>query len=75
MTPLFPQSNSLMEQFNRTLAAQLTVLTSHREYDWDEHLPLVLWAYRMAVQESTQLSPAALLFGCDLVFGPPLEPD
>ncbi|XP_041929087.1 uncharacterized protein LOC121693610 [Alosa sapidissima] len=43
------------------------------------HLPLVLWAYRTAVQESTKCTPAALMFGqelrtpVDLVFGSPPE--
>ncbi|KAK2895639.1 hypothetical protein Q8A73_015127 [Channa argus] len=49
--------------------------------DWDQHLPLVLWAYRTAVQESSQCTPATLMFGrelrtpVDLVFGPPPEPE
>lgn len=49
-TPLHPQSNGLVEQFNRTLATQLAILTSQHKRDWDQHLPLVLWAYRTAVQ-------------------------
>ncbi|XP_053356089.1 uncharacterized protein LOC128527651, partial [Clarias gariepinus] len=61
-TPLHPQSDGLVERFNRTLTTQLAVLTSARQKDWDEHLPLVLWAYRTAVQESSQLTPAALMF-------------
>ncbi|ROI38975.1 hypothetical protein DPX16_1681 [Anabarilius grahami] len=49
--------------------------------DWDQHLPLVLWAYRTAVQELSQCTPAALIFGrelrmpLDLVFGSPPEPE
>ena len=31
--------------------------------DWDSHLPYVLFAYRVAVQESTQASPFYLLYG------------
>lgn len=80
-TPLHPQSDGLVERFNRTLATQLAILTSRKQRDWDLHLPLVLWAYRTAVQESTKCTPAALLFGrelrtpVDLVFGPPPEPE
>lgn len=52
-----------MERFNRTLAIQVVVLTGEHQKDWDEHLPLVLWAYCSVVQESTQLTPAVdLLF-------------
>lgn len=80
-TPLHPQSDGLVERFNRTLATQLAILTSRQQRDWDHHLPLVLWAYRTAVQESTKCTPAALMFGhelrtpVDLVFGPPPEPE
>ncbi|KAK2899936.1 hypothetical protein Q8A73_013065 [Channa argus] len=80
-TPLHPQSDGLVERFNRTLATQLAILTSRHQKDWDQHLPLVLWAYRTAVQESSQCTPATLMFGrelrtpVDLVFGPPPEPE
>ncbi|KAJ8380778.1 hypothetical protein SKAU_G00015560 [Synaphobranchus kaupii] len=80
-TPLHPQSDSLIERFNCTLATQLAILASQHQWDWDRHLPLVLWAYRSAVQESSQLTPASLMFGrelrtpVDLVFGAPPEPE
>lgn len=80
-TPLHPQSDGLVERFNRTLAVQLAILTSRRQQDWDCHLPMVLWAYRTAVQDSTKCTPAALMFGrelrtpIDLVFGSPPEPE
>ncbi|CAI5657278.1 unnamed protein product [Oreochromis niloticus] len=57
----------------------LAILTSRQQRDWDQHLPLVLMAYRSAVQESTKCTPAALMFGhelrtpVDLVFGSPPE--
>lgn len=78
-TPLHPQSDGLVERFNKTLAEQLT-LTGNRQADWDLHIPMVLWAYRSAVQESTGCTPAALMFGhelrtpVDLAFGPTPEP-
>ncbi|KAJ8351980.1 hypothetical protein SKAU_G00234560 [Synaphobranchus kaupii] len=65
-TPLHPQSDGLVERFNHTLATQLAILASQHQRDWDRHLPLVLWAYRSAVQESSQLTPAALMFGREL---------
>ncbi|CAI5646279.1 unnamed protein product [Oreochromis niloticus] len=80
-TPLHPQSDGLVKRFNRTLATQLAIFTSRHQRDWDRHLPLVLWSYRTAVQESSQCTPAALMFGrelrtpVDLVFGSPAEPE
>uniref|UniRef100_A0A8C9SS53 Integrase catalytic domain-containing protein n=1 Tax=Scleropages formosus TaxID=113540 RepID=A0A8C9SS53_SCLFO len=80
-TPLHPQSDGLVERFNRTLTTQLSVLTSRHQRDWDRHVPLVLWACRSAVQESTGCTPALLMFGrelrtpVDLAFGSPPEPE
>lgn len=76
-TPLHPQSDGLVERFNRTLAKQLAILTAEHQRDWDLHLPLVLLAYRSAVQESTSCSPALLMLGrelrtpAEMVFGRP----
>uniref|UniRef100_A0A8C5DVC8 Integrase catalytic domain-containing protein n=1 Tax=Gouania willdenowi TaxID=441366 RepID=A0A8C5DVC8_GOUWI len=65
-TPLHPQSDGLVERFNRTLAKQLAILTAEHQRDWDMHLPLVLLAYRSAVQESTACTPALLMLGREL---------
>ncbi|CAI5690254.1 unnamed protein product [Oreochromis niloticus] len=76
-TPLHPQSDGLVERFNRTLAQQLAILTSEHQQDWDYHLPLILMAYRSAVQDSTQCTPALLMLGrelrtpAELAFGKP----
>ncbi|XP_058879681.1 uncharacterized protein LOC131737088 [Acipenser ruthenus] len=76
-TPLHPQSDGLVERFNRTLLAQLAIVTSRNQRDWDLQLPLIMLAYRTAVQESTGCTPALLLLGrelqtpAELVFGRP----
>uniref|UniRef100_W5MBG4 Integrase catalytic domain-containing protein n=1 Tax=Lepisosteus oculatus TaxID=7918 RepID=W5MBG4_LEPOC len=75
-TPLHPQSDGLVERFNRTLSTQLATLVSRHQRDWDRHLPLALWPNRTAVQESTGCIPASLMLGremrtpVDLVFAP-----
>ncbi|KAI4905005.1 hypothetical protein NFI96_003630 [Prochilodus magdalenae] len=76
-TPLHPQSDGLVERFNRTLATQLAMVVESDQSDWDLQLPLVLWACRTAVQESTKFTPALLMLGrelrtpVELVFGAP----
>ncbi|KAL0188675.1 hypothetical protein M9458_015774, partial [Cirrhinus mrigala] len=76
-TPLHPQSDGLVERFNRTLAEQLSILTSTHQHDWDTHLPIVLMACRSAIQDSTSCTPALLMFGreirtpAELAFGRP----
>uniref|UniRef100_A0A3B1J0Y6 Integrase catalytic domain-containing protein n=1 Tax=Astyanax mexicanus TaxID=7994 RepID=A0A3B1J0Y6_ASTMX len=65
-TPLHLQSDGLVERFNRTLAAQLAMVSDKNQRDWDRHLPVVLLACRSAVQETTGFTPALLMFGREL---------
>lgn len=65
-TPLHPQSDGLVERFNRTLAQQLAIVTAKHQRDWDAHVPLVLMAYRSAAQDSTACSPALLMLGREI---------
>lgn len=63
-TPYHPQSDGLVERFNRTLR---TMLTTHMEQvpedTWDDELPMLMLAYRSSVQETTQFTPYRLMFG------------
>jgi hypothetical protein len=45
-----------------TLVIQLATLAFNDQKDWDRHLPLVLWAYRSAVQVFTGCTPTVLMF-------------
>ena len=76
-TPLHPQSDGMVERFNRTLEAQLSKSVEDHQRDWDSHLPLLLMAYRTAIHETTGCIPASLMLGrdlrlpIDLLFGRP----
>ncbi|UYV82442.1 K02A2.6-like, partial [Cordylochernes scorpioides] len=78
-TPLHPQSDGMVERFNRTLTQHLTMFVDKNQRDWDQHLPMLLMAYRSAEHESTGYSPARMLFGhelrmpCDVLLGRPEE--
>ncbi|KAL1272916.1 hypothetical protein QQF64_028778 [Cirrhinus molitorella] len=65
-TPLHPQSDGLVERFNRTLAEQLAIVTAKHQRDWDMHLPFILMACRSAVQDSTSCTPALLMLGREI---------
>ena len=52
-----PQTNVLVERFNGTLAEGLSMYVSGNQKDWDRHLPLVLFAYRVSPHASTRESP------------------
>ena len=60
-----PQTNGLCERFNSTLIQMLAKTGERFAQDWDKHLSYVLYAYRVAVQESTRESPFFLLYGRD----------
>ena len=78
-TPYHPQSDGLVERFNRTLEAMLTKVIDGDQKTWDNVLPLVMLAYRSSVHESINETPARMLFGrniqlpCDLLMGRPPE--
>ncbi|GFX77639.1 retrovirus-related Pol polyprotein from transposon 412 [Trichonephila clavipes] len=73
-TPLHPQSDGMVERFNRTILNNLSLMVSKNQQDWDQKVPLFLLAYRSAVHETTGYSPSQMLFGrdlrlpCDLLF-------
>ena len=58
-----PESDGLVERFNRTLLMMLAMLPSKNREDWDDLLPAVMMAYRSSVLESTGFSPYRLMFG------------
>ena len=60
-TPLHPQSDGMVERFNRTLEAQLSKFVSDHHRDWDQHVPLLMMAYRTAVHETSGNTPAKLM--------------
>ena len=62
-TPYHPQSDGMVERFNRTLAAMLSAYVSTNQRDWDEQLPYVTMAYRSTEHETTGLSPNMLMVG------------
>ena len=62
-TPYHPQTDGLVERFNRTLKAMLKKFVSRNQKDWDDCLPYLFFAYCEVPQESTGFSPFELLYG------------
>ena len=56
-SPMHPQTNSLMERFNRTLCNILASYVNDRHSDWPEYLQAATAAYNHAVQASTRETP------------------
>lgn len=80
-TPLHPQSDGMVERFNRTIKEHLVKVLNGNQKDWDEHVQIFLMAYRTSKHLSTGETPSNIIFGrnirlpCDVLFGrPPEEP-
>ena len=58
-----PQADGLVERFNKTLESMIASYVGEFQRDWDVYLPLLLFAYRTAVQESIGDSPFFMTFG------------
>ena len=60
-----PQTDGLVERFNRTLKQMLAKIVSKKGRDWDELLGPVLMAYRTTPHSSTGEAPFYLVYGRD----------
>ena len=62
-SPYHPQTDGLVERFNKTLKTMLRKVVAEDQQDWDKWLPYLLFAYREVPQDSTGFSPFELLYG------------
>lgn len=62
-SPYHPQTDGLVERFNKTLKSMLRKFVNDSGSDWDQWLPFLLFAYREVPQASTGFSPFQLLYG------------
>ena len=75
-TPYHPQSDGLVERFNRTLEKILAAVVQDHA-DWDLYLQRALFAYRTSVNDTTAFTPFRLMYGreaalpVDIAYGAP----
>ncbi|KAL1279885.1 hypothetical protein QQF64_014485 [Cirrhinus molitorella] len=62
-TVYHPQTDGLVERFNKTLKQMLRRVAAEEKRDWDQMLPYVLFGIREVPQASTGFTPFELLFG------------
>lgn len=76
-----PQSDGMMERFNRTLQQIVAMFVNEYKDDKDKHLPLLTMANRASVPESTKCTLNMLMLGRetslpnDLIKGSPTDPN
>ncbi|XP_077513335.1 GATOR complex protein mio isoform X2 [Amblyomma americanum] len=58
-----PQTNGMVERFNRTLGDMLAMHVASGHCNWDRVLPFVTYTYNSAAQATTGFSPYFLLYG------------
>ena len=66
-----PQTNGLVERFNRTLCEVLAKCSDQFDEDWDQFVPAALFAYRTSQHNTTRHEPFFLLYGRDALL--PIE--
>ena len=72
-TAYHPQTDGLVERFNRTLIDMIAKSTDSGGKDWDIRLPFLLFAYRATPQASTGESPSHWCMG-EIVEYPQKQP-
>ncbi|MCO5577321.1 hypothetical protein L7F22_031149 [Adiantum nelumboides] len=69
--PYHPQANDQAESTNKVLCTALTKVVEGNRGSWEQKLPSVLWAYRMAYKTSVGSTPFELVYGLNAVL--PIE--
>ena len=63
LTSLYhPHSIGLTERFNQALQTALLKVVNNTQNDWNDHLSAILFAYRIARQNATRISPFEVMY-------------
>ena len=69
--PYHPQANGQAKSTNKTLCTVITKLVRTSRTNWEFHLQLALWAYRVAYKIVVGTTPFNLAFGMNVIL--PIE--
>lgn len=68
--PSPPETNGLVERFNKTLATVISAYVDVNHEGWEDKVHLVAFAIKITRQASTRFTPLELVYG-----RPPCPPD
>ena len=66
-----PQTNGLVERYNKTLAETIAKSSFRKPFEWDELIPSALFAYRTTRHATTKQTPFYLMYGREATY--PIE--
>jgi transposase InsO family protein len=66
-SPYHPQVNGTVEAFNKILEWGLAKVCTVGRNDWDERIPVVLWAYQTTPKKRTKFTPWNFVYGREAV--------
>ncbi|EGD83143.1 hypothetical protein PTSG_12079 [Salpingoeca rosetta] len=64
-SPYHPQTDGMVERWNRTVCKMLGTLVNTRQTDWDKFVGLVTLAYNTSFHPTVGNTPYFLRFGCE----------
>jgi hypothetical protein len=66
-TTYYPQRNGQVESTNKVISKVLTKLVNENTIDWDEHLSIILFSYKIAYKVEIISTPYQLIYGLHLL--------
>ena len=67
-TAYYPQGNGLVESSNKSLVNMIKKLLEDNKKSWHTKLVHALWADRLTLKKSINMSPFQLVYGTDAIF-------